>query len=186
MGLVKYHCDALLPTEERYLSPKYRLLSRWFNPYKLHPAHADELRIFMQTPGLLHVHVRHMMQWDHNGLANARLLLTVKQPDPTLLLNNAASITLDDGRAMLVALLDGKPDFAHAPPLQVTRYLQHRRRYRATATELADEFKTTPARIRRWWRADIFDPLSGKPRPAHTLHRNRPIMRSKRRIGLVI
>ena len=178
-----YHCDALLPTAERYLSHKFRTLSRWFDPYKIEPAYAEELRIFMSTPGLAHVHVRHMMHWDHNALAHARVLLKAKQPDPTLVQKNAESISLEDGRAMLVSLLDGKPDYAIYAPMHVTRYLQHRRSH-STAIQLAEEFGTTPARIRRWWSQDVFDPLSGQLRPREQLRRNRPI--KSRHFGVAI
>lgn len=168
------------------MSTKYRQLSRGFDPYKLHPAEADEIRIFMSTPGLLHVHVRHMMQWDHNALTAARMLLSVKEADPELCHANAASVTLADGCAMLRALLDGHREFAHAPPLYVTRYLQAQRSRGAKAKDLAKFFGTTPDRIKRWWSADIFDPLSGRPRPRHLLRRNKPITTSTRKIGVVI
>lgn len=180
-----YHCDALLPAEARYLSQKYRDLSRYLNIYKIEPAYAEELCIFMSTPGLAHVHVRHMLHWDAQSLMNARILLKAKPVDPTLVQRNAESITLDDGRAMLVSLLDGKPGYSQYPPLAVTRYLQHRRKH-ASAVELAEEFRTTPARIRRWWLADVFDPLSGRMRPRHSLSRNRPIATTARRVGVAI
>lgn len=181
-----FDCDALLPATERYLSHKFRTLSRRFDPYKLPHAYAEELCILMSTPGLAHVHVRHMLHWDAETLGFARLLLNAKPVDPTLIEKNAMSISLDDGRAMLQSLLDGHPNFAHAPPMHVTRYLQYRRKRGAKSFELAEEFRTTPARIKRWWTADVFDPLSGQARPQHTLRRNKPITTSTRKVGLVL
>jgi hypothetical protein len=148
------------------------------------PAHLEELAIFFHTPGLANAHVGAMMHWDSNAMLKARRYLPT--PDPALVQKNAESITLEDGGLMLRAILDGKSDFAHAPPLHVTRYLQARRQKRATSIQLAREFNTTPARIKRWWRADVFDPLSGRPRPRHLLRRNRPITTSTRRVGLVL
>jgi hypothetical protein len=182
---MKYHCDALLPRNERYSSFKFRRLSRKFNIRKQEKAHLLELTIFALTPGLNLNHVGLMMHWDNLRLHYVRTIVVphyaVEAQHYTH--DNYASITLDDGRAMLQSILDGKPNRAGTMPMHVTRYLQSRRLRGATAKSLAEEFNTTPARISRWWSADIFDPLSGLPRDPHTMVGTRHY---RPRLGVVI
>ncbi len=178
---MKYHCDALLPKFERYSSFKFRRLSRYFNPYKVEKAYMLELAIFARTPGLNLNHVGLMLQWDRVMLETARTLIVPHYADEAdaYTLENYASIAEDDGLKMLTAILDGNPHRAGTVPLHVTRYLQSRRRNGSSVAGLAREFGTTPARIQRWWTADIFDPLTGQPRDpsrlvGHRYFRPRP------------
>ena len=77
-----YHLDCLLPREDRYLSTKYRQLSRWFSPYRLPPAYAEEIRIFLRTPGFTPAQIGLMMLWDQNHQRKALRLLEVKEMTP--------------------------------------------------------------------------------------------------------
>lgn len=182
---MKYHCDALLPREERYSSWKFRRLSRYFNPYKVEKAHLLELTIFARTPGINLNHVGLMLQWDRVMLERARTLIIphyAEEADQYTTLNYG-SIDADDGHRMLISILDGNPYRAGTVPLHVTRYLQARRRRGSSIAGLAREFGTTPARIGRWWTADIFDPLNGQPRDPQSLRGHRY---SKPRLGVIV
>lgn len=179
-----YDCDICQPAEQRYLSEKFRLLSRRIDPYKLPLAYADELRILMRTPGITHRHLRHMFHWTPFYLKQAQLLLEAKEPPEDLVLKNLHSITLEDGRFMLEAILDGRPNYSYFVPLHSTRYLRSLKgKHKAQA--IAERFRTTPDRIRRWWGADMFHPLTGALREPGTTRRNRPF-KSRRSIGVIV
>jgi hypothetical protein len=168
---VKYSCDITLPAEHRYLSEKFRVLSRHLEIYRLPLAYALELAALMHTPGITDLQLRIMFHWNQHDLAAARILAEhYAERVQDMARENAASITEDDGRALLQAMLDAKPRHAHSVPLYCTRYLQAQRRRGAKPRHLAAQFNTTSARISRWWRADLFDPLSGKLRPKSLPH----------------
>lgn len=177
-----YHCDALLPLPDRYLSPKFRQLSRSFWPYRLDRVLLLELAILLNTPGFYPLHVAHMLQWDRNILPRYGHHIATHYREEALeyVPANLSSIVLSDGRATLRAILDGHAHYGGTMPLYVTRYLQHRRDAGATSRVLAREFGTTPARIQRWWTADLFDPLTGAARPEHLLHKHKPLARIRR------
>lgn len=172
---MKYDCDALLPREDRYLSEKYRWLSRYFDIYKSPKAYLLELTILATTPGFKIVHLASLMQWDMQMLNAAAYTIVphyeAEAAEFTQI--NAASITEADGKAILLSMLDAKHPRMRTVPLYATRYLQSQRKIGRTATDVARELGTTPTRVIRWWSLDEFDPLSGAPRRPDELYKHK-------------
>ena len=161
---------------------KYRRLSRWFNVYYQLPDELRECRAFMTTPGILPLHLVGLMKWPQ-PFQNHLQLLEELDDDPIVQeMRHANIVGVDqaDGEAMLRTMLTNYPSWGRSVPLWATRYLQARRRRGAGARELAREFNTLEHRIRRWWSADMFDPLTGLPRPAGTVSRSKPLPMGKR------
>jgi hypothetical protein len=107
VGMI-FHSDALLPTAERYASPKFRRVARTFNAYDLDYGDALELVAFL---GVLPVYFsRHVFHWKGTGIANANLLLghesLVKDAQP-FVEDNLQRIDEGDGLMMLTAMIDG-------------------------------------------------------------------------------
>lgn len=102
-----YHCDALLPTAERYASLKFRRFSRWFRPTKLAWDDALELVAFVETIGLKHA--RFVFHWHGQAgvKAYARLRQHMLDEAQPYISANVASLGLDDGLAVLRAMQDG-------------------------------------------------------------------------------
>ena len=172
--MMPYMCDSLLPAEERFASMKYRRLSRWFDPYKQLPDELIELRAMLLTPGLLRPHVFALMNWNRGMAPYLKVLDQLDDQALPLAQENAKGVDEADGEAMLKTILGNFPNWSRSVPLWSTRYLQARRRRGASVAVLVDEFRTTPARLKRWWLADMFDPLTGLPRPAGSVARSRP------------
>lgn len=103
-----YHCDALLPTAERYASLKFRRFSRWFRPTKLDWGDALELIAFVEVVGVKYA--RFIFHWTGHApvRAYARLRRHVGGEAEPFIQANRASIGLDDGLAVLRAMQDGR------------------------------------------------------------------------------
>lgn len=101
-----YHCDALLPTQARYASLKFRRYSRWFRPTRLDYGDALELVAFVETIG--RKHAAYVFQWGRAGVnAYARLARHMAADAQPYIRANQASVGLDDGLAVLRAMQDG-------------------------------------------------------------------------------
>lgn len=103
-----YACDALLPPDQRYASLKFRRYSRWFRPTKLDWWDALELVVFVET--ITPKAAQFVFHWGHAGVRAydrlARHVLRDSQAQD-LLLENQASVSVDDGLAVLRAMQDG-------------------------------------------------------------------------------
>lgn len=171
-------CDALLPREQRYISPMYRRMSRGWGVTQRTREEIVHALAFVLYPGLDYVHVRTMMRW-HYGMkyvfANLREIPTLVEDARRL-----ANTWLPDGEAMLRCLLDEKPDWAGTVPLWCTMWLKEQRKRGHTAVEIAQDLGVGVDKVRRWWNLDIFDPLTGvrmaaqlgKRRSTHTTRSN--------------
>jgi len=174
--MMPWTCDSLLPPVERNASMKYRRLSRFFNPFHgCTRADLIECRAWMNTPGMTDIHVGALMLWDRNMYPRLKALAELDEEAEPLVLANMRALSVEDGHAMLVNILGNFPNWRKTIPLWSTRYLQERRRMGATAVRLAFELGVQPADVRRWWKADFFDPLTGMPLSAEVRQsRKRP------------
>jgi len=178
--MMPYMCDSLLDTEARYASMKYRRLSRWFDPYTLTADELIEARALVLTPGFRIEHVRALMMWKRSFVPTLDLLSAYDDEAKPLAEANALGVDQADGEAVIRAILGNFPNWCQSMPLPATRALQELRRRGASSSELAKKFGTTPERLKRWWKADMFDPLTMMPRPRELLSRNRPIRAYRR------
>lgn len=102
-----YDCDALLETNARYASLKFRRFSRWFRPTKLDWGDAIELVAFVESIGGPK-HAAYVFHWGQAGVrAYARLRKHVGDAAQPYIRANRESLSLDDGLAVLRAMQDG-------------------------------------------------------------------------------
>lgn len=138
---VPYSCDALLPTAERFASPKFRRLARSFNPYKLDYAEAVELVAFLDMVPL--AAAKFIFMWEKGlwGIEAARKLVEhpplIEGAQP-LIAANRAVVGLDDGLMVLSAMREGGWRRGSVPEV-VTQACQELRKRGWTLQEIADE-----------------------------------------------
>lgn len=102
-----YHCDALLETNARYASLKFRRFSRWFRPTKLDWADAVELVAFVESIGGAK-HARYVFHWGQAGVrAYGRLKRHVADAAQPYIRANREHFSVDAGLAVLRAMQDG-------------------------------------------------------------------------------
>lgn len=172
--MMPWMCDSLLPVLDRNVSMKYRRLSRWFNPFVgITRAELIECRAMMNTPGLTDIQVGGLMNWDRHMYDHLKVLAELDEEAEPLVQANLRSVTAEDGRMMLVNILGNFPNWRKSIPLWSTRYLLDRKRMGATAVRLAFELGVKPRDIRRWQKADLFDPLTAMPLPRSVLQGRR-------------
>lgn len=170
-----FMCDALLPQQERYASLKYRHARLIRDPYRYTRAELVEIRALQLTPGMTRECIDILMRWPRD-VQNYMLdpLTALDAEAAPLAEQNYLQATFEDGHAMFKAILEHRPNFSRYLPLYCVRYLQGRR---TTAAQLAKEFDTTVARVDRWRRQDIHDPLTGVLRDRNLVRRGRPTHR---------
>ena len=102
-------CDALLPTELRYSSPKFRRVARGIRVDRLDYADAAELCAFVHTiDGVKYA--RKIFMWRAALVRDVERLLTHMDQFPhvaTMVAENRASPTRAEGLAVLDAMRDG-------------------------------------------------------------------------------
>lgn len=168
--MMPFMCDALLPTEQRYASTKYRRLSKWFNPYRQERGDLVEVRAMLLTPGVDKTHVKAMMRWSPAMMGNLKVLDELDDEARPLAQANAEAAGLDDGEAMIRAILDADPEWGRYMPHWSQLALTARRDRGETAKDMAKEFGVSKVpRVYRWWHYEQFDPLTGLKRPADRL-----------------
>lgn len=104
--MVPFDCDALLPIEQRFVSQKFRRLSRFIYPRKLDWGDAAELVAFTQFLGGTK-YATPIFGWGARSVYNVGKLLTYRElleDAKPLLDQNLAQVQAEDGFAVLRAL----------------------------------------------------------------------------------
>lgn len=145
--------DALLG-ERRRQSVKYRFLSRVFDPRYLPVDYAREISIFHATEGFSPENICAIMLW-HPGFYETCVAPNIWLDDSIRLQAdaNAASITLQDGKDILVAMTIGHRNHAAIRgeiPLWGTMWLQEQWRGGRKVHEIADELGVAPNTVQVW------------------------------------
>lgn len=123
-----WHLDALLG-ERRRQSVKYRYLAKAFNARKVPAEYVREIAIFAATPGFTVSHICAMMKWRdffYDKWVEPLIREAILDPEIIALGElNAASVTEEDGKDILLALVHG---YRHMGPVPVygTMWLQAR------------------------------------------------------------
>lgn len=150
---VLYDLDALLG-ERRCQSVKFRFLSRVFDPRYLPGDYAREISIFHATKGFSASNICAIMLW-HPGFY-AKCVAPNVWLDEDIVAHadaNAASITLQDGKDILIALMIGHRNHAAIRgeiPLWGTMWLQEQWRGGRKVRELADELGVAEDTVQGW------------------------------------
>jgi hypothetical protein len=96
------NCDVTLPTGERYASSKFRRFSRITRVYRLTVEDQLELALFLRIVPMRWARI--IFQWDDATVRHLKRCLIC--PLPAYVDAQAASLTLEDGLAVLQALHD--------------------------------------------------------------------------------
>lgn len=178
-----YFGDCLLPLAERHASLKFRRFKNIRDIYRYTRDELVEIRAMQLTPGMNRECLDILLLWPRDVQDKyLRPLVELDAEAMPLAQLNHVNATVEDGHAMLRAILDHRPTFSRYVPFYVTTYLQHRRRRGADAPTLAREFNTARNRIERWWRQETHDPLSGERRDPNTVRRGKPIKKGRPRV----
>lgn len=155
-----FDCDALLG-DARRRSVKYRFLSRYFNP-TLIPAHyVREVCILCATEGFTEEQICTLMMW-HPGFFRNHVEPLLSR-DPIILADaerNAASITLQDGKDILMAIHKGSRFSRGEVPIWGAMWLHHQFHEGRKVKDIARELGVAPGTASRWASASGFQPVS--------------------------
>ena len=138
-------------------SVKFRFLARGFEIRRLPQEYAWEIAVLLYTPGVLPGHVCCWMGWSRRfWYFHIRQLVT---GDPEIIaagVANAASVTLEDGRDMLMALLASGRRW-QGMPLGATMWLRTRWHENGlSVAEIAQELGVKDTRVARWLHGNDF------------------------------
>lgn len=142
----------------RRQSVKYRFLARGFDIRRLPQEYAWEIAVLLNTPGISVMHVCCWMGWGSRFWK--RELHKLKVDDPEIIaagVANADSITLEDGRDMLMALIVTRRRW-HGMPVAATMWLRTRwHEDGLSVAEIARELGVTSRRVGLWLHGNGFE-----------------------------
>lgn len=151
-------CDLdALKGRNRRASVKYRWLTVNFDPRNLPAEYAREIAVLAATPGVAHAHIQSWMLW--KPWTWKRLIVPIIEAfagDPEVVADgaaNAASVTEEDARDMLVATHIGrlKGIGTKGPvPVYGTMWLQQEFRGGRTAADIAESLGVKVGVIGEW------------------------------------
>ena len=154
-----FDLDAL-KGDARRRSVKYRFLSSYFDPQLLPAHYAREICILCATEGFTQDNICAMMLWYPGFFANH--IKPLLSRDPIILADahrNAGSITLEDGRDILMAFYRGRRVSRGEIPVWGTRWLHHQFHEGRKVQEIAQELGVSATTVSLWGSATGFQPL---------------------------
>jgi hypothetical protein len=150
-----HDCDALLGLDRRRSSDKWLALKSDFRSDILDKDVARELAILLATPGFLPWHHALVFGWNRRTIQDEVPVIRQSWQVDDLALENANSITLEDGEDYLHAMLNN-PFRRHGRGLaNLPRWsrlaLDTLRHEGMTGKDLARRFGVLEPAIRGWW-----------------------------------
>lgn len=141
-------------------SAKFRFLSRGFDIRRLPQDYAWEMAVLFHTPGIMPGHICIWMKWTERFWRYHLQKLVISSADDEGVQEaaraNEASITLDDGRDMLRALIASGRGWT-GMPVAATMWLKvvsHEEGL--SAREIGDQLGVSTARVGRWLHGNGF------------------------------